>query len=109
MQVSVLKLSEELHVNPSKSAGIENLAGKYLKEGTPALALPITDLCNLSILLSSFPDDCKIAKMKPLYKKEAKTKPKKLRLMDLFNSLLSKVIEKAIHNQTQDMILHTQI
>ena len=75
-QASVLKLLEE--VNPSKSAGIDNLAGKFLKEGAPALASPVTDLCNLSISLSSFPDDCKIAKLKPLYKKEAKTKPKKL-------------------------------
>ena len=73
-QASVLKLLEE--VNPSKSAGIDNLAGKFLKEGAPALSSPITDLCNLSISLSSFPDDCKIAKLKPLYKKEAKTKPK---------------------------------
>ena len=53
-QASVLKL---LEVNPSKSAGIDNLADKFLKEGAPALASPITDLCNLSISLSSFPDD----------------------------------------------------
>ena len=74
MQAFVLKLLEE--VNPSKSAVIDNLAGKFLKEGAPALASPITDLCNLSISLSSFPVDFKIAKLKPLYKKEAKTKPK---------------------------------
>ena len=60
-QASVLKLLEE--VNPSKSAGIDNLAGKFLKEGAPAFSSPITDLCNLSISLSSFPDDCKIAKL----------------------------------------------
>ena len=59
-QASVLKLLKE--VNPSKSAGIDNLAGKFLKEGEPALASPITDLSKLSISLSSFPDDCKIAK-----------------------------------------------
>ena len=75
-QASVLKLLEE--VNPSKSAGIDDLAGKFLKEGALALASPITDLCNLSISLSSFPDDCKIARLKPLYKKEAKTKPKNI-------------------------------
>ena len=72
----ILKLLED--VKTSKSAGIDNLAGKFLKEGASVLASPITDLCNLSISLSSFPDDCKIAKLKPLYKKEAKTKPKKL-------------------------------
>ena len=73
---TILKLLKQL--NPAKSAGIDNLTGKLLKEGAPVLASPITDLVNLSISLSLFPDDCKIAKLKPLYKKEAKTKPKKL-------------------------------
>ena len=77
----ILKLLEDLKI--SKSAGIHNLAGKFLKEGASVLASPITDLCNLSISLSSFPDDCKIAKLKPLYKKEAKTKPKNYRPISL--------------------------
>ena len=71
---TILKLLKQL--NPAKSAGIDNLTGKFLKEGAPVLASPITDLVNLSISLSLFPDDRKIAKLKPLYKKEAKTKPK---------------------------------
>ena len=74
---TILKLLKQL--NPAKSAGIDNLRGKFLKEGAPVLASPITDLVNLSISLSLFPDDCKIAKLKPLYKKEAKTKPKNYR------------------------------
>ena len=100
MQASVLRL---LEVNPSKSAGIDNLAGKFLKEGAPVLASPVTDLCNLSISLSSFPDDCKIAKLKPLYKKEAKTKPKNYRSISLL-LLISKVIENVILNQTQNFL-----
>ena len=98
---SVLKLLQE--INPAKSAGIDNMASKFLKEGASALASPITDLCNLSILLSSFPDDCKIAKLKPLYKKEAKTKPKNYRPICLL-PLISKVIEKVILNQTQNFL-----
>ena len=78
---SVLTLLQQL--NPSKSAGIDNLTGKFLKEGASVLASPITDLINLSISLSSFPDDCKIAKLKPLYKKDAKTKPKNYRPISL--------------------------
>ena len=98
---SVLKLLQE--INPAKSAGIDNMAGKFLKEGASALASPITDLCNLSILLSSFTDDCKIAKLKPLYKKEAKTKQKNYRPISLL-PLISKVIEKVILNQTQNFL-----
>ena len=33
------------------------------------LAKPINELCNLSMTLGSFPDPCKIAKVKPLFKK----------------------------------------
>ena len=98
---TILKLLKQL--NPAKSAGIDNLTGKFLKEGAPVLASPITDLVNLSISLSLFPDDCKIAKLKPLYKKEAKTKPKNYRPISLL-PLLSKIIERLIHNQTQEFL-----
>ena len=98
---TILKLLKQL--NPAKSAGIDNLTGKFLKEGAPVLASPITDLVNLSISLSLFPDDCKIAKLKPLYKKEAKTKPKNYRSISLL-PLLSKIIERIIHNQTQEFL-----
>ena len=60
-------------------------------------------MCNLSISLSSFPDDCKIDKLKPLYKKEAKTKPKNYRPISLL-PLISKLIEKVIHSQTQNFL-----
>ena len=98
---TILKLLKQL--NPAKSAGIDNLTGKFLKEGAPVLASPITDLVNLSISLSLFPDHCKIAKLKPLYKKEAKTKPKNYRPISLL-PLLSKIIERIIHNQTQEFL-----
>ena len=84
---TILKLLKQL--NPAKSAGIDNLTGKFLKEGAPVLASPITDLVNLSISLPLFSDDCKIAKLKPLYKKEAKTEPKNYRPISLL-PLLSK-------------------
>ena len=100
----VLKLLEDL--NPSKSAGLNNIAGKFLKEGASILASPLTDLCNLSISLSSFPDECKVAKLKPLYKKE--TKPKNYRPISLL-TLISKIIEKIIHNQTQSFLDENKI
>ena len=63
----VLKLLEE--INPSKAVGIDNIGGKFLKDGAPILAEPITKLCNLSIRLLKFPEKCKIGKLKPLDKK----------------------------------------
>ena len=64
------------NIYPSESSGLDNLTGKFFRDGASVLAAPISDLCNLSISLSVFPDDCKIAKLKPIYKKESKTEPK---------------------------------
>ena len=57
-------------------------------------------MCNLSISLSIFPDKCKIAKLKPLYKKGSTTETKNYRPISLL-PLISKLIEKIIHQQTQ--------
>ena len=54
-------------LNPSKAAGIDNFSGKFLKDGLHVLARPISQLCNLSIKLNSFPRSCKIAEVKPLF------------------------------------------
>ena len=93
-----LKLLKD--TNPEKAAGIDNLSGRFLKDGAVGLALPISKPCNLSIKRSKFPLDCKIAKLKPLYKKVSKTDPKSYRPVSLL-PLVSKVIEKIIHNQTK--------
>ena len=71
--VKTLSLLEGFH--PSKAAGIDNLSGKFLKDGAHVLARPISQLCNLSIKLNSFPRSYKIAKVKPLFKKGSKTNP----------------------------------
>ena len=88
---NVLKLLEE--INPSKATGLDNIAGKFLKDGATALAEPITELCNLSILQSKFPDGCKQAKLKPLFKKGSKDDPKNYRPISLLPQL-SKLLKK---------------
>ena len=62
---------KELKTN--KETGIDNLSGRFLKDGSQALATFIAQICNLSIKLSTVPDECKIAKLKPFYKKGKKT------------------------------------
>ena len=62
--------------NVNKAARIDNASGRFLKDGTDVLGIPMTQICNLSIKLSYFPKDCKVAKLKPFYKKGTKTDPK---------------------------------
>ena len=87
----------------SKAAGLDNLSGRFLKQGAKVLAKPISDLCNLSINSEKFLDLCKIAKLKPLYKKGSLTRSCNYRPISL-KPLISKVIEKVIHNQTSTFL-----
>ena len=59
----------------SKAAGLDNLSGRFLKDEVKFLAKPISDLCNLSINSEKLPDLCKVAKLKPPYKKVSLTQP----------------------------------
>ena len=77
--VSVETLLKHLQdLDENKAAGLDNLFGKFLKDGATVLAKPISQICNLSIKYSIFPSDCKKAKLKPLFKKRFKDRPPKL-------------------------------
>ena len=59
-----------------------------------------TNVINLSIKLNTLPSKCEIEKVKPLFKKGSKSEAKNYRPISLL-SLISKVIGKTIHDQTQ--------
>ena len=86
-----------------KAAGLDDLSVHFQKDGAKFLAKQISDLCNLSINSEKFPDLCKVAKLKPLYKKGSLTQPCNYRPISLL-SLISKVIEKLIHDQTSTFL-----
>ena len=87
------------NIESSKAAGVDKLSGRYLKDDANILAKPISALCNLSISQGVFPSACKVAKLKPIFKKGKKTDPSNYRPMSLLPSV-SKIIERVIHNQT---------
>ena len=87
---SVLKLLQDFDEN--KAAGLDNL-------WSIVLAKFISTIYNLPIKDSIFPSDCKITKLKPLFKKDSKTDPKNYRPVSLL-PLVSKIIQKFIHDQT---------
>ena len=73
----IINILEKFDTN--KAAGIDGLSGIFLKEGARILVKPMTDLINLSISISTVPDSCKVAKLKPLFKKGSKLEPKNFR------------------------------
>ena len=103
---TISDILKELKTN--KATGIDNLLGCFLKDGSKVLATPITQICNLSIKLSTVPDECKIAKLKPLYKKGKKTDPKNYRPISLL-PVISKILEKVIHDQTMEFVTKKNI
>ena len=92
----------------NKATGFDGLSGTFLKDGAKILSKPITDLINLSISLSAFPDSCNVAKLKPLFQKGSKLEPKNFRPISLL-PLISKVLEKVIHDQTQNFLTNNSI
>ena len=76
--------------NVNKAAGRDDVSGRFLKDGADVLAIPITQICNLSIKLSHFPKECKLAKLKCLYKNITKTDPQIFRPISLL-AIISKV------------------
>ena len=102
----ILNIFKDL--NPSRAAGIDNLSGKFLKDGTDILARPISQLCNLSIKLNSLPRSCKIAKVKLLLKKGSKTDPQNYHPISLL-PILSKIIKRIILDQTQEFLSKNKI
>ena len=72
------------------------------------IAIHVTNVINLSITLDTFPSQCKIAKKKLLFKKIIKSDAKKHRPISLL-LLISKVVEKFIHDQTQDYLQRNKL
>ena len=70
-------------------------SAKFLKVNAEVLALPLGNIINLLITLSTFPEECKIAKLNPIFKKGARNDPKNYRPISLL-PLVSKMIERSI-------------
>ena len=87
-------------LDASKGFGLDGISSKLMKDGPEVLALPQCNLVNLSIKESLFPDQCKIAKLKPLFKKGSNSNSKNYRSTSLL-PVGSETIEKTIHIQTK--------
>ena len=73
----VLKLLKSIDM--FKAAGIYNLPGRFLNDGAVILAKPVTKIWNSSIKSIIFPNPCKLAKLKPIFKKGSRMDPSNYR------------------------------
>ena len=70
---------------------MDQIPSKFLRNGAEILALPLRNIMNLSITLSTFPEECEIAKLEPIFKTGARTDPKNYP-------------KKSIHSQIEDYL-----
>jgi hypothetical protein len=78
-----------------KSTGIDDIPDYIIKKCYPRIKTALTHIINLSFETGKFPDQLKIAKVKPLYKKGCKTEIGNYRPVSLISGF-SKIIEKII-------------
>ena len=82
---------------------MDQIPSKFLRDSAEVLALPLRNIINLSIKLSTFPEEYKIAKLKFIFRKGARIDPKNYRTISVL-PLVSKIIEKLIHFQIEDYL-----
>ena len=99
--MSILKILKEFKTN--KPTVVNNLTGRFLKNGSNIHCTPTTKICNLSIKLTFSVDKYKVAKIKSLYEKGLKNELNSIRLISLL-PLVSKVIELIIHDQIMNCL-----
>ena len=91
------------NLDTSKATGIDQIPARFLKDGASVISKHLTNIINLSIELDTFPSECKIAKLIPIFKKGAKTEAQNYRPISLL-PLISKVIEKSIFDQVLEYL-----
>ena len=95
-------------IDISEAEGFDKFSGRFLKDGANISVKPIVKGCNISISSGLFPSDCKIAKLKPLYKQGSNTNLENFRPISLL-PLISKFIGRIAYNQVDTFLLQNNI
>ena len=72
----------QANIDPNKGYGIDEIPGRFLKDGAELLTELLYEIPNLS-LSSKFPFMCRTAKVKPVYEKGKNTEPENFRAVSL--------------------------
>ena len=95
----VRKILDKL--KPKTSTGYDDISTKLLKRIAPIIIAPLTIIVNQSLCTGTFPDNLKIAKVIPLFKKGDPHILDNYRPISLLPSM-SKVLEKVVFIQIYD-------
>ena len=82
----------------NKSTGVSNISTKLLKLAAPIICHPLAYICSLSMFTSTFPSEWKKAKVTPIYEDGDKSDVSNCRPISVL-PILSKILERAVHDQ----------
>ena len=99
----VHKLLENM--DKKKATGYDNIPPKILKVAAHELAFPITNLINLSVEASCFPNNLKKSELSPLFKARDSLLSENYRPLSILPAI-SKVFEKVFDQQLYDYFAH---
>lgn len=102
----VVKVLES--INLSAANGYDNIPIKFISRFSNELSQKITDLINISIQTSNFPNCLKIAKITPIYKKDDKKEVNNYRPISVL-PCISKIYEKIIQQQLEKYLNENKI
>ena len=88
-------------VNVKKSTGYDNISPRLLKISSSEIAEPLTNLINMSIKTSIFPDILKQAEVSPLFKKDDNMNKNNFRPVSIL-ACISKIFEKVYSEQMME-------
>ena len=80
----------------------------FLKDGTDVLKLPITWIINSSIFENTVPSEMKLARVKPLYKKNSNLEVGNYRPVSILR-IVSKILERAVYVQLEIFLVDNNI
>ena len=81
-----------------KATGVDGIPSRLIKDGSDALASPLSVIFNLTIQQNVIPAEWKKAKVTPLHKSGTKDDPRNYRPISVL-PVVSKVLERLIHKQ----------
>ena len=99
---------ELLHLNTCKSTGLDGIPARFVKDGADVLKLPITWIINSSISENTVPSEMKLARVKPLYKKNSNLEVGNYRPVSIL-SIVSKILERAVYVRLEIFLVDNNI
>ena len=98
------------NLSNNKSPGLDGFQAELLKLAAPSFCKPLAYMCNLSLLLSTYPSEWKQAKSTRIFRYGDKSDLGNYRPISVL-TIVSQILERALHDQlysylTTNSILH---